>query len=213
MGTLDGVSTIQGRLVSLRPISREDYPVIFGWRSSIETVHMLNFTRRIASFEEFVHEFEALLPNSMFLLATERANRRPIGYGVAYRINPWDRWIAVVMYVEPRYRATGHGGEAALLCVEAIFQQFPVEKIVTEVYGFASSLLQMIETMGFEETGRLPNHYWHGDRAWDMHAMALTRERWLSARERFSDIIAVQKQMAEIAERPQVGTTNGSRSA
>jgi hypothetical protein len=38
MGLLDNVTTIQGRLVSLRPISREDYPTLFRWRSSFETV-------------------------------------------------------------------------------------------------------------------------------------------------------------------------------
>ncbi len=60
MGALDHAVTLSGRLVRLRPISRDDYPALFGWRSSLETVHMLNFRRRVGTYEEFVRE---LAPN------------------------------------------------------------------------------------------------------------------------------------------------------
>lgn len=61
MGALDHAVTLSGRLVRLRPISRDDYPALFGWRSSLETVHMLNFRRRVATYEEFVRELEGVL--------------------------------------------------------------------------------------------------------------------------------------------------------
>ncbi len=54
MGILDQTVTLSGRLVSLRPIGREDYPTLFRWRSSLEIVHMLNFRRNIATYEQFV---------------------------------------------------------------------------------------------------------------------------------------------------------------
>jgi len=53
MTLLDAVTTIQGRLVSLRPVSREDYPTLFRWRSSFDNIHLLNFRRCVATFEEF----------------------------------------------------------------------------------------------------------------------------------------------------------------
>jgi hypothetical protein len=84
--TLDSVSTIKGRLVTLRPASREDYVTLFKWRSSFESVHWLNFRRRIGPFEEFVRELEATLPNSILLLIRRAQTGDAIGYamGLAY---------------------------------------------------------------------------------------------------------------------------------
>jgi len=106
MGILDQTVTIQGRLVSLRPVSREDYPTLFRWRSSFETIHMLNFRRRIATFDEFVRNLEALLPDAMLLLVQDSKRTNPIGYAIAHNINPWDRWLVVGMYIEPSHRMT-----------------------------------------------------------------------------------------------------------
>lgn len=60
MGLSDSPVTLQGRLVVLRPISRADYPTLFRWRASMETVHMLNFSRKIVTFEQFVGELAAV---------------------------------------------------------------------------------------------------------------------------------------------------------
>ncbi len=199
-GLLDQVATITGRLVDLRPISREDYPTLFRWRSSFDTIHVLNFRRRVASFEEFAREIEAMAASGILLIILDRRESAPIGYALATNVNPWDRWAAVGIYVEPQYRTRGHGGEAALLAVESFFSIYPLDKIVTEVYEFAEPLLAMTRAMGFEEAGRMPDHYWYRDRRWALHNMVLTRERWYQYRERFSDIIAVQKAYDELEE-------------
>lgn len=166
MGALDHAVTLSGRLVRLRPISRDDYPALFGWRSSLETVHMLNFRRRVGTYEEFVRELEGVLAGGMLLLVEEGKGGRPVGYVLAHNINPWEGWLMVGMYVEPQYRYRGHGGEAALLCVDALFRWFPLREIMTEIYEFAEPLLRMARAMGFEEAGYLPGHYWHEDRNW-----------------------------------------------
>ncbi len=196
---LEGTVTLKGRLVSLRPISREDYPTLFRWRSSLDTVHMLNFRRRIATFEEFVRDLEQLLPNAFLLLVRDARSGRPIGYSLAYNINPWDGWLCVGIYVEPQYRLKGHGGEASLLCIDALFRWFPIRKVLTEVYEFAEPLLRTVQAMGFEQAGYLPDHYWHEDRSWGLYTMVLTRERWQKQREHFEAILAVQQQYEELS--------------
>ena len=199
MGLLDSTVTLSGRLVQLRPVSRDDYAALFRWRSSLETVHMLNFRRRIVPFEEFVRDLEALLPNAILLLVREARGGRPIGYALAHSLNPWDGWLSVGLYVEPPYRLKGHGGEAALLCTDALFHWFPLKKILTEVYDFAQPLLRMVRAMGFEEGGYLPDHFWLEDRSWGLHQMVLTRERWERQREHFAAILTVQRQYEELS--------------
>jgi RimJ/RimL family protein N-acetyltransferase len=212
---LDSVTTISGRLVSMRPISREDYPTLFGWRSSFsvssplarngrgaggEGVHWLNFRRRIGPFEEFVRELEGMLQSGAILLLVRRAKTGDaIGYAMAHSLNHWDGWLAVGLYVEPRFRTRGHGGEAALLCVDSLFRTFPLRKIITELYEFADSVLVTTQAMGFEQTGFIADHYWHDDRYWGVHHLELTRESWLRRRERFIDILQLQMAHREVA--------------
>jgi RimJ/RimL family protein N-acetyltransferase len=171
---------------------------LFGWRSSFDTVHMLNFRRRVATYEEFVRELEGVLGAGMLLLVEEAKGSRPIGYVVAHAMNPWDGWMSVGMYVEPGYRYRGHGGEAALLCVDALFRLFPLRKVQTEVYEFAEPLLRMVRAMGFEEAGYLRDHYWHEGRMWGLYHMVLYRERWEEVRERFAGIVEVQRRYDEL---------------
>ncbi len=122
MSLLDSTVTISGRLVRLRPIGREDYPTLFRWRSSLADIHVLNFRRSIPTYEQFVAELEPMLAQSILLLVRKATSGDPIGYALAYRIDPWDGWMTVGLYVEPEYRLKGHGGEAALLCIDALFR-------------------------------------------------------------------------------------------
>jgi RimJ/RimL family protein N-acetyltransferase len=184
--------TLAGRLVTLRPVSREDYPALFRWRSSFETVHMLNFRRRIATFEEFVREIEGMLPNSILLLVRRVKTGDAIGYALGYNINQWDGCMGVGLYVEPRLQVKGYGGEAALRFVDFLFRNFPLRRITTEIYEFATATLGIVRAMGAEEAGFIPEHYWHEDRYWGVHLMMLTRDAWAAYRERFADVISVQ---------------------
>jgi len=164
VGLIDSTVTIPGRLVSLRPVCREDYPALFRWRSSFETVHMLNFRRRIATFEEFVRELEGMLPASILLLVRRAKTGDPIGYALGYNINQWDGSMGVGLYVEPRLQLRGYGGEAALRYVDFLFRNFPLRRITTEIYEFATATLGIVRAMGAEEAGFIPEHYWREDR-------------------------------------------------
>ena len=195
---LDQTVTLAGRLVSLRPIGREDYPTLFRWRSSLEIVHMLNFRRNIATYEQFVAELEPMLAQSVLLLIRKASDNTPIGYALTYQMNPWDGWLFVGTYVEPEYRLKGHGGEAALLCIDALFRWYPIRKIYTEIYEFAEPLLRLVQAMGFREVGYQPDHYWYEDQFWGIYRMALTRERWQEQKENFGAILDVQQQYEEL---------------
>jgi RimJ/RimL family protein N-acetyltransferase len=192
MGLLDSTTTIQGRLVSLRPISREDYPTLFRWRSSFESVHWLNFRRRIGPFEEFVRELEAMLPNSVLLLIRRASSGDPIGYALGYNINPWDGYMGATMYLEDRFQKRGFGGEAALLWTDFLFRTFPLKKITAEIYEFAEPTLSIVQAMGADEVGFMPEHFWHEDRYWGVHFMVLRREVWEKRRWDFAGIIGLQ---------------------
>ena len=172
---------------------------------------MLNFRRHIATYEQFVAELEPMLHQSILLLVRKASGGASIGYALTYQTNQWDGWTGVAIYVEPQYRLKGHGGEAALLCIDALFRWFPLRKVHTEIYEFAEPLLRMLEAMGFEQQGYLPEHYWHEDRFWGLHNMALTRDQWLRRREHFAAILTVQRQYEQLTETHSDGQLSQSR--
>ncbi len=98
----------------------------------------------------------------------------------------------------------GYGGEAALRYVDFLFRNFPLRRITTEIYEFATATLGIVRAMGAEEAGFIPEHFWHEDRYWGVHLMVLTRENWNRYRDRFVDVIDVQQGFAEteVPDRP-----------
>src|SRR5439155_16446791 len=97
--------------------------------------------------------------------------------------------LSVGIFIESEYRLKGHGGEAALRCVNAVFRWFRE--------GYLRRFMTA-QAMGFEESGYLPDHYWHEDRFWGLHRMMLARERWEALRERFADILRIERQYREL---------------
>lgn len=195
MALLDHVSTVTGQWVSLRPAGHADYPTIFRWRSSAD-VNLLNFSRRVASYEEFVLEIERLMQSSVLFIVKENKLGRPIGFVLGYSLNQWDGWMFVAAYVEEPFRLRGHGGEASLLGIDFAFRHFPLRMIYTEIYEFAQPVLRLCEATGFEQVGFQPEHFWHDDQFWGLYRMSLTRDAWEKHRERFADIIDIQERFA-----------------
>jgi RimJ/RimL family protein N-acetyltransferase len=197
---LDQVTTIKGRFVELRPVSGEDFPTLYRWRSSFATVHQLNFRRGITTYEMFVREIESILPTSIFLLIRDVKTRTPIGYTLGYNVNPWDRYMGGSLFVEPGRRMRVYGGEALVLSIDFFFSLYPLNKIIVEPYEFAESLREMLERMGFEECGVYPDHYWRDGRSWALHIMQMRRERWGSMRERYLALLDTDRFLSAYGE-------------
>jgi RimJ/RimL family protein N-acetyltransferase len=176
------VTSIEGRWVRMRPVSRADYGTLFQWRSDVEMVHLWNLTRRTSVFEQFIAEFEQTIKDSLFMVVIDRESERLIGYGQSYNASPWDRWLYLAAYVVEHYRNMPHFPEAAILSLDVLFRWYPLEKIYLEVYDFAS-WAQLLPQVGFVEEGYTPNHFWHDGRYWGLTRYALYRDRWSKSSE------------------------------
>lgn len=186
------VTSVSGHLVVLRPISREDYPTIFQWRSSFDTIHALNFRRKISSYEEFIRDFETFLPSAILLVVETKTTRQRIGFALAHNLDQWNGHMSVALFVEEAFRRRGHAGEAALLCIDGLFRLFPIRKIYTEAYAFSEDAYRLLSALGFSEAGRMKEHYWYETQFWDLILMELTRDDWKQRREQIADLISIQ---------------------
>jgi RimJ/RimL family protein N-acetyltransferase len=188
-GFLDQVTTIKGRFVELRPVSGEDFPTLYRWRSSFDHIHYLNFRRTVGSYESFVRDVEAILPTSLFLLIRDCRTKEPIGYAIGYNINSWDRYMGASIFIEPSRRLRVYGGEAMVRALDFAFSVYPLDRVIVETYEFATQLGEMLDRMGFEEVGMIGSHFWWNGRKWGLQTREMTREQWEDARRRFLSLI------------------------
>lgn len=74
---------------------------------------------------------------------------------------------------------------ALALSVDYVFFGWPIRKIYFESPGFSLKTFQSAVGRVFVEEGRLTEHVYLGGRYWDLHILALWRERWGEVRERY----------------------------
>lgn len=180
------VASLTGARVSLRPISREDYPLMFAWRSDVGSLHLWSTQRRIISFEQFAAGMEQLLQECVLFLITERTTGNAVGFVHTYGASPEDGFTHFLLFADEDVRGTGLVVEAAILFGEYLFTFFALRKLYAEVYEFNQFSIATLESAGFTREGVLREHLWFRDRYWDMYQYALYRKDWESLRERMS---------------------------
>ena len=178
-----------GSRVLLRPISREDYPLLFKWRSDTTSLHLWSTHRRVISFEQFAAGLEALLQECVFFLVVERMTGREVGFVHTYSASPEDGFTHFILYADESVRGTGLVVEASILFGDYLFKFFSLRKLYAEVYEFNQQSIDALTSAGFVHEGTLKQHFWYLDRYWDMYQYALYRSDWDILRERMLPLI------------------------
>lgn len=199
MYDLHAVTSLAGKWVRLRPVSKVDYPRLFQWRSDSEMVHVWNMSRRLASFEEFSTWLDQTLLTSSVYVVVDTTSDEPVGYAQTYNPSPWDQWVYVGFYLVPPFRGRPHFLEAAELSLDALFRWFPVRKVYAEVYEFAENIDAILRAMGFVEEGFTPNHFWHEGRYWGLWRFALYGDNWPETRQLIRGLLQVREQISQSA--------------
>jgi len=176
----------------LRPISREDYPKFFQWRTDADNLHLWSSRRKIPTWEQFVAEFEADLHTTVTLLILRKRDHEPIGFLQAYNLNQADGWTYFLAYLVPEARIIGYGAEALVLFGDYMFSYFPIRKVYADVYEYNEYGLRSLLKGGFVEEGRSLRHVWHGDRYWDLIHLGYFREDWERLKPQIYRILAAE---------------------
>lgn len=196
---------IRGRLMGLRPVWPEDFPLLYDWfTDKSEAPLWTTQHRQVAPFQHFIPQLEAWVRDSVTMMKVDLERGAVFGFARAYNIDLADGYAWVQAYTVPHYRARRHGAESAILFSRYLFEQFPLRKICSEVFEFNEVAMRLNEKIGFRAEGRLKNHTWYRDRYWDHVFYSLMREDWEQIVSRFSFLSAVEDELAEMVE---VGVT------
>jgi [ribosomal protein S5]-alanine N-acetyltransferase len=174
-----------GSTVYLRPLEREDAPLIVPWFNDREVTRTLHFRRPVnLQFEE---EFIAKAyqdEHKLVLGIAVRADDRLIGTAGLHEIDFKNRHASFGLSIgEKSEWGKGYGTEVTRLLVEHAFGSLNLNRVWLEVHADNLRGRRAYEKVGFREEGILRQEQYREGRYWDTIVMAILREEW-EARQR-----------------------------
>ena len=167
-----------GRAVTLRAVSRADYPLFLHWRTDLGEMHLSASSRYIPTVEEYYAELEHRLKQSIVLLALSAVDHRPIGFVEAFNINTVDSWCFILFYFVPEYRSDVAAREAAVVFINHLLFSMGLRKVYLELSEDGRQSLGSILDSALVEEAIFREHVWYDGRYVDISRFAIYRETW-----------------------------------
>jgi RimJ/RimL family protein N-acetyltransferase len=173
---------LQGKLVRLRAIEREDLPLLLAFNNDIEV--------------ELAGGGDPPLPQSLSRLQAEfdqeaskggrdgthfaiEADGRFIGQAVLFNPDHVARTCELGIAIgDKTYWSRGYGRDAITLLTQYAFQHHNYHKIWLRVLASNQRAIRAYTACGFLEEGRLRAHVWSNGRYDDLLHMGLLRSDW-----------------------------------
>lgn len=184
--------------VSLRPVSMDDYAVLFSWHTDARNIHLWWADRHVLSYEQFVEDFRSQFNGFMqafFMIdyTNGKGDPQPAGLVYTYNTNWIDRYTYLSVYLAPDYTRQQIGPFAGYLIIKHLFAYYGFRKIYTEIYAYNGPSLKAVQRNGFLEEGCLKDYRWFGDRFWDLHILAVSLERFPELEAQFLEALKSAK--------------------
>jgi RimJ/RimL family protein N-acetyltransferase len=171
---------LAGKLVTLRPLTPEDYPRLVEFKNDVE-VELLGGGRpprptTLAVATEFFNELAKDKENFGFAIEADGLFIGDIGL---FNVNRVNRTAEAGIGIGDRdYWGKGYGREAMSLIVDYGFTMQNLRKIWLETHGTNERAIRSYQAVGFVEEGRQREHVWSGGQYLDIVLMGLFRDDW-----------------------------------
>ena len=179
MGSFADKPTIQGTLVTLRPIVADDADAMFAGLDDQEAKRLTGthqeFTREVIAewAATRIHQDDRL-----DLAITDATTGEWAG---ELAINDWDpdnRSCGIRIAIDAAYRDRGVGTEAMRLAIDYVFEALPIHRLSLEVFSFNPRAIAVYRKLGFVQEGVLRDAlHWDGDYH-DTIVMSILRPDW-----------------------------------
>ena len=171
---------IQGKLVQLRAVEREDLLLMRNWRNKPEfrrnfrEVRELNLALQEKWFQRTVVEST----NDYMFLIERAKDKVPLGVcGLVY-VNWLIRSADVSLYIghnDAYIDKDGYAEEATRLLIKYAFQNLNLNKVWTELYEFDDAKINFFESLAFKRDGTLRANCFEDGKYWDSHIYSFLR--------------------------------------
>jgi len=164
---------IKGDKVNLRPVMREDLPLLESWANNLDFTSEFNFfgIRNPANSEKNFNEDGMLSPkNTTFIIVTQDGTRvgdisfREVPYGPSNN----DRVYMIGISLVGEHRGKGYGTEAQKLITSYLFSTYNIMRVEasTDIENLPEQ--RSLEKAGFTREGVLRKSLWRAGAYRDM---------------------------------------------
>lgn len=185
---------MKGPRVTLRPILREDIPLILRYINDPEVRRFLGggLPMMEADEEEWVSGLHKRKPNDIIFALV--VGGKFIGVMGIHRIDSVNRTATTGAFIgEKEYWGKGYGSEAKLLLLKFAFDTLNLRKICSDVLAFNERSISYSLKCGYKEEGRLREHRFRDGKYWDEVRLAVFRADWLPVWEKFAKANQLEK--------------------
>jgi len=171
---------IQGGRVVLRPVLREDLPLLVRWLNDPEVTQFITTYLPILEADEasWFDNLPKRKPNDIVLIIVVDGD--PIGKIGVHQINWKDRTAMIGTLIgEKKYWDKGYGSVAKMLLLNFAFNTLNLRKICSSAIEYNLRSCSYNLKCGYHEEGRLRRHIYRKGRYWDEILFAVFKKDWL----------------------------------
>jgi len=171
---------LQSKRVVLRPLLKEDIPLLVRWINDPKVSSYLNICMPMMEADEN-EWFEGLHKRKLndIVLAIV-VDGMAIGTMGIHCISWKDRTATTGTLIgEEEYRGKGYGSEAKMLLLNYAFNTLNLRKVCSSVLAFNERSYRYSLNCGYKEEGRRKKQHFQYGEYWDEILLAVFREDWL----------------------------------
>ena len=174
---------LEGNLVSLYAVEKEDLQQLRDWRNNSDfrkhfrEYRELNLTQQEKWFEEKV-----VADNTTLMFSVKRNDDRELlgCTGFVY-INWVHRHADLSLYIgwqDAYIDEEGYAEESCRLLLDYGFNELCLNKIWTEIYEFDEKKKALYDKFGFQQDGLLRQNYWYDGKWWNSRILSILNSEY-----------------------------------
>lgn len=169
-----------GERVYLRPIEKEDLPILRAWANDPEIRRLTGEVMPMsqAGAEQFLEKVKAD-ESRVWLVVVLKENDRVIGESGLLRIfYPWRTADLTIILGEKFSWGKGYGREAIRLLMDFAFGELALHRLSIGVVGFNERALRFYEKVGFKREGIQRDGYFYNHEFSDFVMMSILEDEF-----------------------------------
>ena len=179
---------LTGKITNLRPVLKEEIPLVTKWINDPEVRQFLHvtFPRTEREEEEWYNKIGANDEN--LTLCIETKDGKPIGIMSIHNIDWVHRHgITGALIGEKEYWGKGYGTDAKMHLLDHAFNTMNLNRIGSNAFEWNERSIRYSLRCGYKIEGRKRQHLCRNGKFWDLVELGILREDWEPVWEKFKN--------------------------
>jgi [ribosomal protein S5]-alanine N-acetyltransferase len=167
---------LEGKLVNLKLLEKEDFPLFAEWLNKPEVFGEYNPLHQV-TVDEVGRIFSSPLEMRSFIIENKKGKK--VGFINHFNVlHPAMRLLEIGFGLVPDERGKGYGSEALSMIVDLLFLTKDVNRIQAQTHARNLASQRILEKVGFKKEGVLRRSIFIGGEWVDSWVYGILREEW-----------------------------------